>query len=163
MRQPYQQVEAEPDEARATTANCVDGQKTKQPTTLLGGCIRIITAYVGCNHIPIGDLPGIISEVHRTLQAVVATTKTSVPTPIPAVPPERSVADEYIVCLEDGKRFKSLKRHLRTKYGMTPDEYRVKWGLESNYPMTAPDYTRRRSGIAKQSRQEASGKINAAV
>lgn len=110
----------------------------------------IVAAYVGKNSIVAAELPNLIREVHSAIgnlngEAVLPTRQELKP----AVPVKKSVTDEYIICLEDGKRFKSLKRHLRAKYGMTPEEYREKWGLGADYPMVAPSYARERSRLAK--------------
>ncbi|ACB95273.1 MucR family transcriptional regulator [Beijerinckia indica] len=111
----------------------------------------IVSAYVSNNSVPASDLPSLINEVHSALLRV--TTGTVTPTveiPKPAVPTKKSVTNEFIVCLEDGRKFKSLKRHLRTQYNMSPDEYREKWGLPADYPMVAPNYAKARSNLAKQ-------------
>ena len=111
----------------------------------------IVSAYVSNNSVPSGDLPGLISEVHTALMKV-GTGAIELPAeaPKPAVPLKRSVTPDYIVCLEDGKKFKSLKRHLRTQYNMTPEQYRDKWGLPADYPMVAPNYAKARSELAKE-------------
>lgn len=110
----------------------------------------IVAAYVGANSVAAADLPSLISQVHAAL-AWVATGPAEPPTeaPKPAVPVKRSVTADYVVCLEDGKRFKSLKRHLRAQYDMSPEQYREKWGLPSDYPMVAPNYAAARSQLAK--------------
>lgn len=112
---------------------------------------EIVSAYVSNNSVPASDLPGLISDVHA---ALIRVTSVPVPAPVevlkPAVPTKKSVTNDYIICLEDGKRFKSLKRHLRTQYNMSPDEYREKWGLGSEYPMVAPNYAQARSQLAKE-------------
>ena len=111
----------------------------------------IVSAYVSNNSVPSGDLPSLISEVHGALLKVAGGT-VEVPTeaPKPAVPLKKSVTPDYIICLEDGKKFKSLKRHLRTQYNMTPEQYRDKWGLPADYPMVAPNYAVARSKLARQ-------------
>jgi len=110
----------------------------------------VVAAYVSNNPVPAGDLPNLIADVHSALGKV-GTTSEQAPAdkPKPAVNPKRSVTDDYIICLEDGKKFKSLKRHLMTHYGLTPEQYREKWGLDSNYPMVAPNYAAARSRLAK--------------
>ena len=111
----------------------------------------IVSAYVSNNSVPSSDLPALINEVHAALLRV--TTGTVVPTaeaPRPAVPTKKSITNEFIVCLEDGRKFKSLKRHLRTQYNMSPEEYREKWNLAPDYPMVAPNYAKARSNLAKQ-------------
>ena len=111
---------------------------------------EIVSAYVSKNSVPAGELPGLIGDVHAALIRVsAAPDPVPVEAPKPAVPAKKSVTNDYIVCLEDGKRFKSLKRHLRTQYNMSPDEYREKWGLDSDYPMVAPNYAKARSKLAK--------------
>jgi predicted transcriptional regulator len=111
----------------------------------------IVSAYVSNNSVPATDLPALISDVFNALQRV----GSGVPVapsepPKPAVPVKRSVNNDFIVCLEDGKKFKSLKRHLRTQYGLSPEEYREKWALPADYPMVAPNYAKARSNLAKQ-------------
>jgi predicted transcriptional regulator len=110
----------------------------------------IVSAYVSNNSVPVGELPGLISQVHGALHQTVSGGAAPAEEPQkPAVPIRRSVSQDYIVCLEDGKRFKSLKRHLRTDHNMTPQEYRAKWGLPADYPMVAPSYAQARSDLAK--------------
>lgn len=110
----------------------------------------VVAAYVSNNPVPVGELPNLIADIHAALGRVGGTAE---PQPVdkqkPAVNPKRSVHDEYIVCLEDGKKFKSLKRHLMTHYGLSPDQYREKWGLDATYPMVAPHYAAARSQLAK--------------
>ncbi len=111
---------------------------------------EIVSAYVGNNPISSTDLPSVINEVHRALSsAVTEAEKPETPELKPAVSIRRSVSPDYIICLEDGKKFKSLKRHLRTHYNLSPDEYREKWGLPRDYPMVAPNYAEARSQLAK--------------
>jgi predicted transcriptional regulator len=111
---------------------------------------EIVSAYVGNNTVAMSEIPSLINQVHAALTRVSAAAEAG-PDPLkPAVPPKRSVTPEYIVCLEDGKKFKSLKRHLRTQYKMTPEQYRDKWGLPPDYPMVAPNYAAARSSLAKQ-------------
>jgi predicted transcriptional regulator len=110
----------------------------------------IVSAYVSANEIPPQDLPALIRTVHAALQQVAGAAPVAhAGTQEPAVPLKKSITPDFIVCLEDGKKFKSLKRHLRTRYGMTPDEYRSKWGLPHDYPMVAPNYAKERSNLAK--------------
>jgi predicted transcriptional regulator len=111
---------------------------------------RIVSAYVSNNTVVAGDLPQLISDTHAAL----ARTSTGAPPPEreelkPKVAVKKSVMPDYIICLEDGKKFKSLKRHLRTHYNLSPEEYREKWGLPHDYPMVAPNYARARSDLAK--------------
>jgi predicted transcriptional regulator len=111
----------------------------------------IVSAYVSNNSVPSGDLPSLISEVHAALVKVATgVVEAPVEAPKPAVPVKKSVTPDYIICLEDGKKFKSLKRHLRTQYNMTPEQYREKWALPADYPMVAPNYARARSELAKE-------------
>ena len=112
---------------------------------------RIVSAYVGNNSVPSAEIPSLIGQVHSALKRVtVGQVAASAESLKPAVPIKRSVTPEYIVCLEDGLKFKSLKRHLRTRYNLTPDQYREKWGLPSDYSMVAPNYAAARSQLAKQ-------------
>jgi predicted transcriptional regulator len=111
---------------------------------------EIVSAYVSNNSVPSSELPALISEVHRALNNTHAGMNEPEPEPLkPAVNPKKSVFPDYIVCLEDGKKFKSLKRHLRTHYDLSPEEYREKWGLAADYPMVAPNYAAARSALAK--------------
>src|SRR5215216_3781705 len=111
----------------------------------------IVSAYVSNNSVPAGDLPSLISEVHLALARVGnGTAEAPAEAPKPAIAIKKSVTPDYIVCLEDGKKFKSLKRHLRTQYNMTPEQYREKWTLPADYPMVAPNYAAARSQLAKQ-------------
>jgi predicted transcriptional regulator len=111
----------------------------------------IVSAYVGNNTVAAADLPNLIQSVHRALAGVSSGVETVEAAPKePAVPIRRSITPDYLVCLEDGRKFKSLKRHLRTKYNMSPEEYRAKWGLPKDYPMVAPNYAKARSDLAKQ-------------
>lgn len=111
---------------------------------------EIIAAYVSHNAISPTDLPRLISDVHDALKAL-GSKEAVAPEEEkkPAVPVRKSVTPDYIICLEDGKKFKSLKRHLRTHYNLTPEEYREKWGLPADYPMVAPSYSATRSRLAK--------------
>ena len=110
---------------------------------------EIVCAYVSNNSLSLADLPRLIADVHASLRGLSAAAPEPAVELKPAVPVRKSIADDYIVCLEDGKKFKSLKRHLRTHYGMTPEEYREKWGLPADYPMVAPSYSATRSRLAK--------------
>lgn len=112
----------------------------------------VVSAYVSNNSVPTGELPGLIADIHAALGRVGSSSSEPVPVEKqkPAVSPKRSVHDAYIVCLEDGKKFKSLKRHLMTHFGLTPEQYREKWGLDPSYPMVAPNYAAARSALAKQ-------------
>jgi predicted transcriptional regulator len=111
----------------------------------------IVSAYVSNNSVSASDLPSLIGDVHGALLRVsTGVQEPPVEAPKPAVSVKKSVTPDHIVCLEDGKKFKSLKRHLRTQYNMSPEEYREKWGLSSDYPMVAPNYAAARSNLAKQ-------------
>lgn len=111
---------------------------------------EIVAAYVAGHQVAPQDLPGLIKTVHAALRDISnAPSVTVEPAQEPAVPIKKSVSADFIICLEDGKKFKSLKRHLRTRYSMTPDEYRAKWGLPHDYPMVAPNYAKERSNLAK--------------
>ena len=111
----------------------------------------IVSAYVSNNSVPAADLPGLINEVYNALLRVGSTAAPAPTEPLkPAVPIKKSVTNDYIICLDDGKKFKSLKRHLRTQYGLSPEDYREKWGLPADYPMVAPNYAKARSNLAKQ-------------
>jgi predicted transcriptional regulator len=111
----------------------------------------IVSAYVSNNSVSANDLPSLIGDIHNALLRV-SSGAVEAPTEAqkPAISVKRSITPDYIVCLEDGKKFKSLKRHLRTQYNMSPEEYREKWGLPSDYPMVAPNYAQARSQLAKQ-------------
>ena len=118
--------------------------------SLIEMTVEIVAAYVAGNELPSSELPSLISTVYASLK------NTHEGTPVveskelvPAVPAKKSVFPDHIVCLEDGKKFKSLKRHLRSSYDMSPDDYRAKWGLPADYPMVAPSYAAARSELAK--------------
>ena len=111
----------------------------------------IVAAYVGNNPLQMAELPGLISQVHSALSGITTGAAEEPAEPLkPAVSVRKSVTPEYIICLEDGKKFKSLKRHLRTHYDLTPEQYREKWGLPADYPMVAPSYAEARSKLAKE-------------
>jgi len=109
----------------------------------------IVSAYVSKNAVPVASLPELIESVNSSLSKIGGPGEPETPALVPAVNPKRSVFPDYIICLEDGKKFKSLKRHLGVHYGLTPEEYREKWGLKSDYPMVAPNYAAQRSSLAK--------------
>ena len=109
---------------------------------------EIVAAHVSNNTLPVSELPALIQDVYKTL-ANVGNAPASSERPQPAVPVKKSVMPDYIVCLEDGKKLKMLKRHLKTAYNMTPEEYRDRWGLPRDYPMVAPNYAKHRSSLAK--------------
>jgi len=111
----------------------------------------IVSAYVGANTVAAADLPSLIQSVHRALAGMSGEAQVAEAAPQePAVSLKRSITPEFLICLEDGRKFKSLKRHLRTKYNMSPEDYRAKWGLAKDYPMVAPNYAKARSDLAKQ-------------
>jgi predicted transcriptional regulator len=109
----------------------------------------IVSAHLSNNTVPVSDLPQLIREVYQTLAALGGSQTAAAERPTPVVPIKKSVMPDYIVCLEDGKKLKMLKRHLRTAYGMSPEEYRERWGLPPDYPMVAPNYAKQRSKLAK--------------
>jgi predicted transcriptional regulator len=117
---------------------------------LLSLTTNIVAAHVSNNSVAVADLPMIIRDVYETLSNVGTTREREPERPSPAVPIKKSVTPEYIVCLEDGKKLKMLKRHLKTAYDMSPEDYRDRWGLPADYPMVAPNYAKQRSKLAKQ-------------
>lgn len=116
---------------------------------LLSLTTEIVAAHVSNNNVNSGDLPGLIHSVYSALSGIGSGKTFSAERPQPAVPIKKSVSDDYIICLEDGKKLKMLKRHLMSHYNMTPDQYRERWGLPLDYPMTAPNYAAARSRLAK--------------
>ena len=121
------------------------------PTSFIELTAGIVSAYVSNNTVAASEIPELINQVHVALLRVAGGAVEIQADPVkPAVSVKRSVTPEYIVCLEDGKKFKSLKRHLRTQYNMTPEQYREKWNLQPDYPMVAPNYAAARSQLAKQ-------------
>lgn len=120
----------------------------KEPD-FVGLAARIVAAYVGNHTVPADELPALLDDVHKALVKVARGARNSRGAEKPAVPPARSVTRDYIVCLEDGKKFKSLRRHLKSRYGMSPEQYRAKWGLAADYPMVAPNYAATRSALAR--------------
>ena len=109
----------------------------------------VVAAYVSANSVTASELPGLIRSVHAALGGVSIAVEPEAPPKEPAVPVKKSITPEFLVCLEDGRKFKSLKRHLRSKYNLSPEDYRAKWGLPKDYPMVAPNYARARSDLAK--------------
>ncbi len=124
----------------------MSGQECKE--NLLRLTAQIVAAHAGNNEVSVADLSGLIRNVFSALSNLGGAT-TSVDRPLPAIAVKRSVTPDYIICLEDGKKLKMLKRHLKAAYNMTPGEYREKWGLSADYPMVAPNYARHRSTLAK--------------
>ncbi|MCH8181615.1 MAG: MucR family transcriptional regulator [Proteobacteria bacterium] len=116
---------------------------------LLALTTDIVASHVSNNNVPIADLPQLIQQVYSALANVGVATAAAASRPQPAVPIKKSVSPDYIICLEDGKKLKMLKRHLKTKYNMSPEEYRERWGLPAEYPMVAPRYAQQRSELAK--------------
>ena len=121
----------------------ITDQNTLEKTT------EIVAAFVSKNPMATADLPALIQAVHRALTGISTAAPEPEPRKEPAVPIRRSITPDHLVCLEDGKTFKSLKRHLRTKYDLSPEDYRAKWGLPKDYPMVAPNYAAARSALAK--------------
>lgn len=131
----------------------------------------IVSAYVSNNSVPVDQVPGLLRDLHTSIVSIV-TGGTTAAAPVveraaPAVAVKKSITPDYLICLEDGKKFKSLKRHLRTAYNMSPEDYRAKWGLNADYPMVAPNYASQRSELAKkmglgQQRSRAAAAPNAA-
>jgi len=118
---------------------------------LLAYTAQIVSAHVANNAVNLVDLPGLIQDIYRALAGIDAPSAApKMDRPLPAVPIKKSLMPDYIVCLEDGRKLKMLKRHLKTTYNLTPDQYRERWGLPSDYPMVAPNYAEKRSSLAKQ-------------
>ena len=117
---------------------------------LLALATQVVAAFVGHNTVTSNDLPALISTVYQSMSRICSGLGTAEARTEPAVPVRRSITPDYIICLEDGKKLKMLKRHLKTSYNMTPDQYRERWGLPTDYPMVAPNYAKQRSKLAKQ-------------
>jgi predicted transcriptional regulator len=124
----------------------------KAPDLLVELTADIVAAYVSNHVVPVSDLSNLIADIHAALSNTTspAPAPAAVEKPKPPVPIRKSIEDDYLICLEDGQKFKSLKRHLMTHYNMTPEEYREKWGLPADYPMVAPAYAEARSRLAKE-------------
>ena len=122
----------------------------EQTGDLLALTTEIVAAHVSNNTVALGDLPQLINQVSKSLANIGTVPATPASRPQPAVSLKKSVQPEYIVCLEDGKKLKMLKRHLKTAYNMTPEAYRERWGLPPDYPMVAPNYAQQRSRLAKE-------------
>lgn len=127
-----------------------DEMPTDDRNEVLRMAAKVVAAYVGQNPLPAAHLPELINTVYTALSNTNGNPEPENEAPKPAVPVKKSVTADYIICLEDGKKLKMLKRHLRTNYNMTPDEYRAKWGLAPDYPMVAPNYAKQRSAFAKE-------------
>ena len=108
----------------------------------------VTAAYFSNHDVPQENIPQLVNTIYQSLSRLVAHGCASMDRPEPAVPVKKSISDDYIVCLEDGKKLKMLKRHLKTAYNMTPEQYRERWGLTADYPMVAPNYAKRRSNLA---------------
>ena len=129
----------------------VETAPMEETSALLEMTADIVSAYVGNNSVSAQELPALINSVHGALtQASTGGAEAQAEPQEPAVSIRKSITPDYLICLDDGRKFKSLKRHLRTKYDMSPDEYRAKWGLPKDYPMVAPNYAKARSDLAKQ-------------
>ena len=124
-------------------------EQQRDTRELLELTTEIVAAHVSNNTVAVGDLPDLIQQIYRSLSTVGSNGVAAPERPQPAVPVRKSVTPEYIICLEDGKKLKMLKRHLKTAYNMSPEEYRERWGLGSDYPMVAPNYAAQRSNLAK--------------
>ncbi len=123
-------------------------QQTK--AELLEMTTDIVASFVAHNPVAANGLPDLIKSVHDTVQELSADAPAEAPRPDPAVPISKSITPDHVICLEDGRKLKMLKRYLRTRYDLTPEQYRVRWGLPSDYPMVAPNYAKRRSAFAKE-------------
>jgi predicted transcriptional regulator len=122
---------------------------TANSNDLLALTTEIVAAHVSNNTVAVGDLPQLINQVYQSLAGIGKAPVSAAERPQPAVSVKRSVHPDYIICLEDGKKLKMLKRYLRSRYDLTPEEYRAKWGLPADYPMVAPNYAAQRSEFAK--------------
>jgi len=125
-------------------------ESTEQPHDLLALTTEIVAAHVSNNTVAVNDLPTLINQIYNSLANIGTAPTAAAARPQPAVTIKKSVQPDYIVCLEDGKKLKMLKRHLKTAYNMSPEAYRERWGLPSDYPMVAPNYARQRSRLAKE-------------
>ncbi|MCF4127417.1 MucR family transcriptional regulator [Methylobacterium sp. SyP6R] len=124
--------------------------ESEASTNHIGLAADIVAAFVSNNSVPAADLPSLIVSVHSALGGLGRGVAAEQAEPLtPAVPIKKSIMPDYLVCLEDGKKFKSLKRHLRTRYGLSPEDYRARWNLSPDYPMVAPNYAAARSELAK--------------
>jgi len=128
----------------------IEANKDNGAELLIELTAEIVAAYVSNNSVAANDLPNVISQVHAALGGATMPAEEVVEKPKPAVSVRRSIQNDYLICLEDGQKFKSLKRHLMTHYGLTPEQYREKWDLSADYPMVAPSYAEARSRLAKE-------------
>lgn len=127
----------------------MDEEQSIEKGELLALTSEIVSSHVANNQVEQNQLPDLIQSVYEKLSSLAIPAVQQEEAPVPAVPIKKSVTDDYIICLEDGKKLKMLKRHLMTAYGMTPEEYRAKWGLKADYPMVAPNYALKRQELAK--------------
>jgi predicted transcriptional regulator len=128
----------------------IEANKDNGAELLMELTAEIVAAYVSNNSVAANDLPHVIAQVHAALGGATTPMEEVVEKPKPAVSVRRSIQSDYLICLEDGQKFKSLKRHLMTHYGLTPEQYREKWDLPADYPMVAPSYAEARSRLAKE-------------
>lgn len=128
----------------------MDNGQMLEPTELLTLTSEIVASHVSNNTVAVADLPNLIQQVYGALHGLTNPVEPPKEELRPAVPVRKSVTDDFIICLEDGKKMKMLKRHLATAYGMTPEQYREKWGLPADYPMVAPNYSLKRQRLAKE-------------
>lgn len=127
----------------------MDDQNSNQNDKILELTAQITSAYLGNNVVSVDDIPAVVNQVYAALGNIGDAIPTIAERPQPAVPINRSITPDFLICLEDGKKLKMLKRHLKTAYDMTPDQYRERWGLPADYPMVAPNYAAKRSKLAK--------------
>ena len=120
-----------------------------RPDDVLALTAKIVAAHVSNNTVSLADLPSLIQQVHQALRGIGSAPSNAAPRPEPAVPIKNSVRPDHIVCLEDGKKLKMLKRHIKTVYNLTPEQYRERWSLPADYPMVAPNYAKQRSQLAR--------------
>ncbi|MBI1210922.1 MAG: transcriptional regulator [Alphaproteobacteria bacterium] len=124
-------------------------ETAQSKSNLLGLTADIVASYLAHNQVPASELPAILRRIHDSLGEMSGQTPAATANLTPAIPAKKSVSDEFIICLEDGKKLRTLKRYLKTQYNLTPEQYRAKWGLPRDYPMVAPAYARLRSAFAK--------------
>jgi predicted transcriptional regulator len=128
----------------------IHGSSAENPSDLLKLVSEIVSSYVSNNPVPVSELPAMIRSVHATLGGLSGmSTSDGVTSQKPSVPIKKSITPEFLICLEDGKKLKMLKRYLRSRYGLSPDQYRTKWGLPADYPIVASNYAAQRSEFAK--------------
>ena len=135
---------------QGTTIMTTESNKIEEFGSVLTMTTSIVSAFLSNNAVQATHIPEIISNVHSTLAELNAKNASDLPQHDPAVPISKSITNDYLICLEDGRKLKMLKRHLRSKYRLTPEEYRARWGLPADYPMVAPNYAKRRSEFAKE-------------